>query len=41
MTVPARRPSAVDDARKDDSQRRQTEMIARHFDRLAAVPETV
>jgi benzoyl-CoA reductase subunit B len=40
MTVPARRPSAVDDARKDDSQRRQKEMIARHFDRLAAVPET-
>jgi benzoyl-CoA reductase subunit B len=31
---------APDEARKDSSQRRQKEMIARHFDRLAAAPDT-
>ena len=37
MTRPAH---AAADAVKDDSQIRQKEMIARHFDRLAAAPET-
>ncbi len=40
MSLPARKPPAADDARKDDSQVRQKEMIARHFDRLAAIPES-
>ena len=38
MSLPARKPAAAHDARKDDSQVRQKEMIARHFDRLAAIP---
>ena len=38
MTNPAPAPAAQ--ARKDDSQLRQKEMIGRHFDRLAAAPET-
>ncbi|MFA5910681.1 MAG: benzoyl-CoA reductase subunit B [Vicinamibacterales bacterium] len=33
-------PTAAAPARKDDSQVRQKAMIARHFDRLAAAPET-
>ncbi len=33
-------PTAAAPARKDDSQLRQKEMIARHFDRLAAAPDT-
>ena len=37
MTAPAAVPA---DVRKDASQVRQKEMIARHFDRLAAVPES-
>jgi benzoyl-CoA reductase subunit B len=37
MTAPATVPA---DVRKDASQVRQKEMIARHFDRLAAVPES-
>jgi len=40
VSASARRPPAADDSQKDDSQRRQKEMIARHFDRLAAAPET-
>jgi benzoyl-CoA reductase subunit B len=38
MSNPAPVPAAQ--ARKDDSQLRQKEMIGRHFDRLAAAPET-
>jgi len=38
MTSPVPAPAAQ--ARKDDSQLRQKEMIGRHFDRLAAAPET-
>jgi benzoyl-CoA reductase subunit B len=38
MTRPATAPDA--DVQKDASQVRQKEMIARHFDRLAAIPES-
>jgi len=37
MTTPE---TVRDDVRKDDSQRRQKAMIAGHFDRLAAIPES-
>jgi benzoyl-CoA reductase subunit B len=37
---PAPSPPAPQDASKDASQRRQKAMIARHFDRLAAAPDT-